>query len=199
MTDKRVTIEQVIGGFYHANTIDFTSAVIEILKSDGSVNVFHRSWITEEALYNHTDLVRDDIRELYREDTFELVHSKYLDYTFVSDWFVEYKEKIPIKAIGYDPYNGTALANHLEDLGFNTIPIRQAALTLNKPTEHLIRIESAGKIIFDNMMRRYFSNVEIKSDKNTNHFPGKKKRTCSIAGFNALINAHAAALFRVTV
>ncbi len=48
MTDKRIFIEQVIGGFYHANTNDFTSAVIEILKSDGSVDVFHRSWITSK-------------------------------------------------------------------------------------------------------------------------------------------------------
>ncbi|MCY9198112.1 terminase large subunit [Bacillus atrophaeus] len=194
MTVEAVSTEQITGGFYNADTNDFTSAVVEILKSDGSIEVIHRSWITERALYDRIDITLDEAKEFYNDNDFIIVKSKYVDYTLISDWFVEQTEKSPIEAIGFDPYKGMMLAEHLASLGFKTVLIRQVALTLDQPTRDLMWLESAGKLINDKMLSWYFSNVEIKSDKKGNHFPGRKSRTHSTSGVNALINAHALAL-----
>lgn len=188
---KRESIDRVVGGIYYSGTNDFTSAVIEVFKSDGSVNVIHRSWITKRCL-TCEDLTFGKESEFTKSGELEVVDSDFVHYLPVVDWFVEQSQKYDIESIGIDPFGGRVVAECLESRDFETVNIRQGALTLNNPFRNLMALENDRKLEKGAMLDWYFGNVEICTDHNGNQIPTSQSRAYSIAGFRALLNAHAA-------
>lgn len=89
-----------------------------------------------------------------------------------------------IKEVAFDPYNATALTNHLERAGIITVPVHQTFLGMSAAAKEFERRLTAGTItIAENPALRWMAaNVEIESDRHGNIRPVKPRRRGSYAG-----------------
>lgn len=187
---EKLKHHECVGGFDLSQTEDFTSACLEFLLSDGRVFVLSHSWVPQAKVEKDNEKI--PFREWKEAGYLTICPGDYVKYEHVFDWFVKMSQMFNITKITYDPANAFHLVEALNAQGFQTVVVRQGALTLNAPLKHIKELLLDGKVVFNNnkLFRWYMNNVRLVEDRNGNWMPTKQSRYRKIDGFAAFLNAH---------
>jgi phage terminase large subunit-like protein len=122
-----------------------------------------------------------------------------IDYDFIEHDIQELREKHDIIEIAFDPWNSSAIVNHLTESGLTMVPIRQQFSGMAAFTKQFERSVLGQELTHNGhpILRWMMSCVEIKSDRQGNVMPMKPERNKSgkrIDGIVAWIMAHGRAL-----
>ena len=177
-----------VGGYDLSNTEDFTSACLEFPLDDGSVAVISHSWIPRKKAREDDALPYE---EYERMGLLTICEKDYVEEDYVYEWFFEMNKKYAIQKIAFDNYNAFRLNKQLEQ-SFELVKVIQGHKTLNAPMKDLKQIIMDGKLKYNKnkMLRWYFNNVKLVTDRNNNWMPTKQSKNRKIDGFAALLNAH---------
>ena len=189
--ESRLKDIQPVGGFDLSDTQDFTAADIEFPLTDtGEVYTKVHSWIPKTRYDNDQNKGRLD--KWVEEGDLTVIPGKYVDYTFVYDWFVEMDKKYHLKQINYDRRNSLILNEKLKNYGFDLHEVVQGFKTLNGPMKAFQELMLDRKVIFNNspMFKWYLSNVKLVTDRNGNYMPTKQSKNRKIDGFAAVLDSH---------
>ncbi|MED0672044.1 terminase large subunit [Aneurinibacillus aneurinilyticus] len=178
------------GGFDLSKTEDFTSACLEFPLEDGRVFVLSHSFVPRRKV--ELDNEKLPFREWEKEGLLTICPGDYVDYKYVYDWFVKQSEHYAISLITYDPANAYRLVEDLKAFGFETLVVRQGALTLSPAMKDVKELLLDGRVVFNQnrLFRWYMNNVKLVEDRNGNWMPTKQNRYRKIDGFAAFLNAH---------
>ncbi|WP_407568020.1 hypothetical protein OKW88_21410 [Bacillus subtilis] len=193
LTDKHFAklpeekIDKAVGGLEYNGQCDFTVAVVELFKSDGTIEVISRSWATNNAIL---ESLGDPARRSYIEDgQLDMVEKDFVSREPIVEWFVDIRKNYDIKTIGYDPYSSGFIARELEKEGFETVSITQSRSnvepTLYSLSELMPKISYSGTLF-----ETYIKNSKIMQEPSLENLRGTRRLSESTAGINALINAH---------
>lgn len=179
-----------IGGFDLSKTEDFTSACLEFPLDDGRVFVLSHSFVPRRKV--ELDNEGLPFWEWEKEGLLTICPGDYVDYKHVYDWFVKQSEYYAISLITYDPANAYRLVEDLKTFGFETLAVRQGALTLSPAMKDVKELLLDGRVVFNQnrLFRWYMNNVKLVEDRNGNWLPTKQNRYRKIDGFAAFLNAH---------
>ncbi|WEZ21245.1 hypothetical protein P5661_06620 [Bacillus subtilis] len=182
-------IDKAVGGLEYNGQCDFTVAVVELFKSDGTIEVISRSWATNSAIL---ESLGDPARRSYMEDgQLDMVEKDFVSWAPIVEWFVDIRKNYDIKTIGYDPHSSGFIARELEKEGFETVSITQSRSnvepTLYSLSELMPKISYSGTLF-----ETYIKNSKIMREPSLENLHGTRRRRLSesTAGINALINAH---------
>lgn len=182
-------IDKAVGGLEYNGQFDFTVAVVELLKPDGTIEVISRSWATNNAIL---ESLGDPARRSYMEDgQLDVVEKDFVSWEPIVKWFVDTRKNYDIKTIGYDPYSCGFIARELEKEGFETVSITQSRSNV-EPTLYSLS-ELMSKLSYSGtLFETYIKNSKITQEPNVENLRGTRRRRLSesTAGINALINAH---------
>ena len=115
-----------------------------------------------------------------------------MDYEAVRNKIVEYSQSYDLKAVAYDPWGATDLAQRLQDQdGIRMIACRQGYQTMSPATKELMRLVMQGQLAHGGhpVLRWCADNMVVKPDDNENIRPLKAKARERIDGVVALIMA----------
>ncbi|WP_250635251.1 hypothetical protein [Bacillus subtilis] len=191
MAETRIKekIDKAVGGLEYNGQGDFTVAVVELFKSDGTIEVLSRSWATNKAIL---ESLGDPARRSYMEDgQLDMVEKDLVSWEPIVEWFVDIRKNYDIKTIGYDPYSCAFIARELEKEGFETVSITQSRSnvepTLYSLSELMPKISYSGTLF-----ETYIKNSKIMREPSLENLRGTRRRRLSesTAGINALVNAH---------
>lgn len=179
-----------VGGYDLSDSEDHSSACLEFPLEDGNVFVLSHSWIPEKKVLENAEKI--PYREWEQEGLLTIVPGEYVKKEYIEDWFIEHSKIYSIRKITYDPAKAFRLNKALESHGFETIVVRQGALTLGPAVDDVKELFIDGKVIFNQnrLFRWYVNNVKMKPDRNKNNLPQKQGRYRKIDGFAAFLNAH---------
>ncbi|QJC97138.1 hypothetical protein HC660_26640 [Bacillus mojavensis] len=180
-------IDKAVGGLEYNGQGDFTVAVVELFKSDGTIEVLSRSWATNNAILEG---LGDPARRSYMEDgQLDTVEKDFVSWEPIVEWFVDIRKNYDIKTIGYDPYSSGFIARELEKEGFETVSITQSGSnvepTLYSLSELMPKISYSGTLF-----ETYIKNSKIMREPSLENLHGRRRLSESTAGINALINSH---------
>ncbi|PWA08650.1 terminase large subunit [Pueribacillus theae] len=186
-----------VGGYDLSDTEDFTSACLEFPLDTGEVFVLSHSWIPEKKVEAANENI--PYREFEKEGLLTIVPGEYVKKELVEEWFIEKSKLFTIELITYDPAKAFRLNKSLENHGFETMKVRQGALTLGPAVDDCKELFIDGKVIFNNnkLFRWYVNNVKMVPDRNRNNLPQKNGRYRKIDGFAAFLNAHTEVMGRM--
>ena len=142
-----------------------------------------------------TALTDKSNKELYKEwsshNHLIVTPGNVTDYDYLTNFLMEYQEKLHIQSIGYDKWNATQWAIKCTELGLPLIEYPQNIGSFNAPTKELERLILNGTLFIDkNPINRFcFDNVVLKSDWNGNVKPNKNTNDKKIDGVIAMIEA----------
>jgi phage terminase large subunit-like protein len=122
-----------------------------------------------------------------------------IDYDFIEHDLAELRERYQILECAYDPWNSSAIVNHLTEAGLLMVPIRQQFSGMAAFTKQFERSVLGRGVAHRGhpILRWMMSCTEIKSDRQGNIMPMKPERNKSgkrIDGIVAWIMAHGRAL-----
>lgn len=117
---------------------------------------------------------------------------KVIDYNFVEDFIINLESKygVKIKCIAYDRYNCMSTATKLDNLGYETIEVRQSSYVLHPGTKLLKECILKENFLYEKneLLEINFSNAREQTDMNLNTFINKKKSTGKIDLVASIIN-----------
>jgi len=101
-----------------------------------------------------------------------------IDYDFIEQQILIDAEKYEIQEVAYDPWKAQEIVNHLQEAGFEMVPINQRYSGMALPTDTFEKKILAEKIAHsDNpIMKWMVSCTEVKSDRQGNIMPMKPQR-----------------------
>lgn len=180
-------IDKAVGGLEYNGQGDFTVAVVELFKSDGTIEVLSHSWTTNNAILEG---LGDPARRSYMEDgQLDMVEKDFVSWEPIVEWFVDIRKNYDIKTIGLDPHSCGFIARELEKEGFETVSITQSRSnvepTLYSLSELMPKVSYSGTLF-----ETYIKNSKIMRDPSLEILRGTRRLSESTAGINALINAH---------
>lgn len=118
---------------------------------------------------------------------------KVIDYTYIENFIknIESKFNVNVVAIGYDPWNCTAVAQHLMSAGYTAIEVKQHSSILHPPTKLLKEKILNGEFQYteNKLLEINFQNAKCTYDTNKNLFVNKKKSNGKIDMVMSIIDA----------
>jgi len=101
-----------------------------------------------------------------------------IDYDFIEQQILIDAEKYEIQEIAYDPWKAQEIVNHLQEGGFEMVPIFQRYSGMALPTDTFEKKILAKEIAHNNnpIMIWMISCTEVKSDRQGNIMPMKPRR-----------------------
>lgn len=122
-----------------------------------------------------------------------------IDYDYIEHDIMEIRSKYQILEIAFDPWNSSAIVNHLTEAGLTMVPIRQQFSGMASFTKQFERSVLGHQLAHRGhpILRWMMSCCEIKSDRQGNIMPMKPERQKSgkrIDGIVAWIMAHGRSL-----
>lgn len=172
-----------------ATTRDFCS-MCRVTEKDG---IYHSEW----KFY----IPEDSISERYKDNPniprwisdgfITVTPGNVVDYDFITNDLIKWRDESEIVSIGYDPYNATQTAINLQGLGFNMNPFRQGWVSMNEPTKIVEKLIFSAKLNHGGnpVARWQMANVILKIKDAENYMPDKGKSSQKIDGIVALIMA----------
>jgi len=138
----------------------------------------------------HNDRVPYDVWQ--KEGYIHATPGNVVDYEAVRNKIVECSQNYDLKAVAYDPWGATDLAQRLQDQdGIRMIACRQGYQTMSPATKELMRLVMQGQLAHGGhpVLRWCADNMVVKPDDNENIRPLKAKARERIDGVVALIMA----------
>lgn len=190
-----------IGGVDLSSTSDLTCATILIFKN-GFKYVIQKYFIPRANLdlKIKEDRIPYDIWE--KRGYVTVCDGASVDYSKVTEWFIEMKEKYEIATlwIGYDPWHATYWNEEMKEIGFELIEVRQGAKTMSDPMKKMESDLIDKRVIYNNnpVLKWCLTNTVVKRDENDNIRPIKgRKQRARIDGTVSLINAYVILLLKL--
>ena len=144
--------------------------------------------ITEKMIHEKVDY-----QTLLKSEKVFACGDKVIDYTYIEDFIknIESKFNVNVVAIGYDPWNCTAVAQHLMSAGYTAIEVKQHSSILHPPTKLLKEKILNGEFQYteNKLLEINFQNAKCTYDTNKNLFVNKKKSNGKIDMVMSIIDA----------
>lgn len=186
------------GGLDLASRIDLASFVLLFPPQDGDNNwyVLPYFWVPEASIVERARRDRVPYDAWVRQGFIRSTPGEVIDYQAVRADILRICEKYRIYRIGYDPWNATEFAQHLEDAGYEMLEVRPGFRSMTEPTKELLRLVLEHKLRHGGhpVLRWMADNLVVKNDPAGNVKPDKGKSREKIDGIVALITALAVAL-----
>ena len=182
-----------IGGVDLSSTTDLTCATV-LIEKGGKKYVLQKYFMpnTVEARAREDRVPYDIWRD---EGLIKECDDIRINYSDVTNWFVELRDKYDINAlwIGYDKWNASYWVDEMQANGFVMEVVIQGAMTMSGPMKELEAELIAKRINYNNseILKWCLTNTEIKTDENQNIRPVKGKNAKKrIDGTVSLIDAY---------
>ncbi len=192
MLDK-VRGKQAVAGLDLSSTEDITALVLlfrhpEI--EDGYL-VVPRMWLPEDTISKRVSENNLPYDVWVREELLFDTPGKRVDYNFIQEDLLKFRERFDIPEIAYDPYNAMQCVNNLLDEGFCMIMHRQGYLSMSPPMKQMNILIGQGKLDHGGhkVLRWMADNLAADMDPAGNFKPAKDKSAEKIDGIVALIMA----------
>lgn len=202
--EENVSLEDLRGckvwfGIDLSSTIDLTSIGIVGVK-DNKFYIFNHNFSPFEHIEEKIKTEKKPY-DVWEKQGFITFTSGYtVDYRVLIKYIqeIERKYELEIQEICYDPWNASILARDLDELGYNTVEIRQGIRTLGEATKTFREKVYSGEIVHDNNPILNFAvlNAITISDTNGNFKLDKRKGKERIDPLASVINAFVRAMYK---
>lgn len=182
------------GGLDLASTSD-VSALVWVFPGEGKQEpwwVLPRFWIPDEAIYKRSKRDRVPYEAWLRDGLIFATSGNRTDYDFIEAQILEDVGNFEVAEIAFDPWNATAVSNHLLDQGVAMVEFRQGFVSMNPAMKAFDvglgdrRIGHAGNLVLTWMA----DNLVVKMDPAGSIKPDKDRSTEKIDGMVALVMAY---------
>jgi phage terminase large subunit-like protein len=172
---------------------DNTSVSMVAVDDDNNILADSFAFIPEGRIEEKSAAEKVNYRELLKSGKVIACGDRVIDYSVVEDFVlgIEARYGVQIQAIGYDRWNALSSAQKFENMGYNTVEIRQHSSVLHPPTKRLKeKILSRGFMYTENrLLEINFQNARCTYDTNRNQYVTKKKSRGKVDMVVSLINA----------
>ncbi len=195
---KRLKGRPCYSGLDLSSKIDMTAFVLVFPPDE-----INKKWIVLPTFWLPEDCINERVQkdgvsydEWAEKGFLKTTPGNVIDYDFIEDEVKQLAGIYEILEIGYDEWNATQTAIHLESEGLTMVPVRQGPKSMSPPMKEIEQLVRGKKIIHNGhpVLRWNVGNVEIKMDENESIRPVKSKSTERIDGLVAMINAMARAI-----
>lgn len=175
-----------------AYTSDITALVGVFPLDDGTYQIRPRFFVPEDQAVERSASDRVKYQQWIAQGFMTATEGNITDYKVIRIAMGEDAARFALQEIPYDPYNATQLVTQLQDDdGLTCVEMRQGFITMNAPTQTLLRLALGRKLRHGGhpVLRWMMSNLVVKTDPAGNVKPDKAKATEKIDGAVALIMA----------
>ncbi len=181
-----------IGGADLSSTTDLTCATLLIVKDDMKY-VLQKYFIPNDGI--EKKIQEDKIRYDLWEKDIVFCEGARVNYSDVTKWFVEMREKYEIYPlwVGYDKWGAQYWVEEMQQHSFQMEAVIQGAQTMSQPMKELEADLMNKKVNFNgmNILKWNLSNTTVKRDENDNIRPIKgRNQKQRIDGTVSLIDAY---------
>ena len=156
-------------------TNDNTS-VSMVTMEDGMIYAKSWAFIPADRIEEKNKRERTDYKRFIQEGSCFACGEEIISYSFVEKFIMNLEEKygVHIVQIGYDRYNCVSTANKLQEVGYETVEVKQHPSVLHPPTKFLQESILQRKFSYDGdrLYEINFQNARCTEDTNLNN---KKK------------------------
>ncbi|MEE7538859.1 terminase large subunit [Enterobacter kobei] len=161
---------------------------------DGSVKIISRSFLPEEAFNKASVRIQQLYTKFIQRGELFLTPGETVDYEFVREELLNWKELFDIKAVAFDPFNASMFCQRLENHdGFPMVEVKQSTASLNEPSKQFEKMIIDGDIKFDTSLFRWCclnAQVKIYPDGNIKvqkeNLSSENKVDCVVAAITAM-------------
>lgn len=169
-----------IGGADLSITTDLSCATLLFVEPDTEMRYVHQMyWLPEDNLRERVDNDKIPYDKWYEQGLLRLCRGNTIDYSDITDWFVEMIEDYEITPlwIYYDNYSARYWVSEMEGHGFKMVRTPQGAKTLSLPMQNLGADLKKHKVNYNNhpILKWCLTNTGIETDRNGNIVPVKNQ------------------------
>jgi phage terminase large subunit-like protein len=189
------------GGLDLASTADFTAWCVLFPDAAGGFDALWRLWLPEGAYDALVKRTSKDAEVWRREGRFTVTDGEVVDDEIVERDIKRDLDFFKIKEVGYDPWNASAITNHLGSAGATMVQTRQGYATMSPALKAVKNTIMSGTAQAPKLrhgghpvVRWMVSNLAVAMDESGNVKPDRKRSIDKIDGVAALNNAMSRAL-----
>ncbi|UXR33679.1 terminase large subunit [Staphylococcus simulans] len=169
-----------IGGADLSITTDLSCATLLSVDPDTEMRYVHQMyWLPEDNLRERVDNDKIPYDKWHEQGLLRLCRGNTIDYSEITDWFVEMIEDYEITPlwIYYDNYSARYWVSEMEGHGFKMVRTPQGAKTLSLPMQNLGADLKKHKVNYNNhpILKWCLTNTGIETDRNGNIVPVKNQ------------------------
>lgn len=169
-----------IGGADLSITTDLSCATLLFVDPDTEMRYVHQMyWLPEDNLRERVDNDKIPYDKWYEQGMLRLCRGNTINYSDITDWFVEMIEDYEITPlwIYYDNYSARYWVDEMEGHGFKMVRTPQGAKTLSLPMQNLGADLKKHKVNYNNhpILKWCLTNTGIETDRNGNIVPVKNQ------------------------
>lgn len=169
-----------IGGADLSITTDLSCATLLFVAPDTEMRYVHQMyWLPEDNLRERVDNDKIPYDKWYEQGLLRLCRGNTINYSDITDWFVEMIEDYEITPlwIYYDNYSARYWVDEMEGHGFKMVRTPQGAKTLSLPMQNLGADLKKHKVNYNNhpILKWCLTNTGIETDRNGNIVPVKNQ------------------------
>ena len=171
-------------------TTDLTALAL-VFPNEDSYDVLMHFWIPEDTMREKEKKDRVPYSLWAKQEYVTPTPGNVIDYKYIVQTLLEYRELYDIKEIAFDRWGATKLVQELEEEGFIMVPFGQGFASMSAPTKELMNIVLSQKLRHGGnpVLRWNIDNLVVRQDPAGNLKPDKEKSTQRIDGAVALIMA----------
>lgn len=169
-----------IGGADLSITTDLSCATLLFVDPETEMRYVHQMyWLPEDNLRERVDNDKIPYDKWREQGLLRLCRGNTINYSDITDWFVEMIEDYEITPlwIYYDNYSARYWVDEMEGHGFKMVRTPQGARTLSLPMQNLGADLKKHKVNYNNhpILKWCLTNTGIETDRNGNIVPVKNQ------------------------
>lgn len=177
---------KAFGGLDLGSTNDIT-CLVWVFPSGGGEGartvIVPQFWVPEETV-SQRDSPRTPYRKWIAEGAMQTTPGNVTDYDFIEHQVMGDAARFQVQKLGYDPWNATQVAVHLQDEGAPMVEFRQNFGSMAAPSKELERLFLSAQIEHGNhpVLEWMFGNATYRKDPAGNIKPDKERAAEKIDG-----------------
>lgn len=169
-----------IGGADLSITTDLSCATLLFVDPETEIRYVHQMyWLPEDNLRKRVDEDKIPYDKWYEQGLLRLCSGNTIDYSDITDWFLEMLNDFDITPlwIYYDNYSARYWVDEMEAYGFKLVRTPQGAKTLSLPMQNMGADLQKNKINYNNhpILKWCLTNTGVETDRNGNIVPIKNQ------------------------
>jgi phage terminase large subunit-like protein len=155
---------------------DLTTLVLWFPEPDGTATLLCRAWLPKESAKREADKGRRHYQTWADQGWITLTDGEYVHMDVVEKEILALSEKFRIQEMGFDPWNATTFATHMQESGLTMVEIRQGPKSMSEATKDFEMFVNTKRLHHGGnpVLRWAVSNAVIRSDVNGNVAPDRK-------------------------
>lgn len=169
-----------IGGADLSITTDLSCATLLFIDPETEIRYVHQMyWLPHDNLQKRVQEDKIPYDKWYEQGYLRLCSGNTIDYSDITDWFLEMLNEYDITPlwIYYDNYSARYWVDEMEAYGFKMVRTQQGARTLSLPMQNMGADLQKKKINYNNhpILKWCLTNTGIETDRNGNIVPIKRQ------------------------